>query len=168
MIIKLHENFTNESASRVVEELRACVDLGVPEITISIDSNGGYVSALQAIVDTIKWCRKRKVKVNTYNAGKAYSCGVSLLSFGDKRTMAPTAQSMIHDVGVQELGGGKVGDLEQRVKELREFNEVWMGFLAKNMKMSRKKLEKLVKGQDLFLSAEESLELGVVDGIDFL
>ena len=168
MIVELHENFTAESAARVIEEIRACVDRGVPEVTISIDSNGGYVSALQAICDTLRWARKRKVKVNTYNAGIAYSCGVLLLSFGDKRTMAPTAESMIHDVGVQELGGGKVGDLEERVRELRDFNEIWMSFLAKNMKMSRKKLEKLVSGQDLFLTAEESLKFGIIDVIDFI
>ena len=167
-MIKLHENFTPKSVERVIAEIREAVEQGAHEITILIDSNGGYGSALQAICDTMRWARKRKVKVNTYNAGKAYSCGVLLLSFGDKRTMAPTAKSMIHDVGVPVLGGGKVGDLEERVKELRDLNEIWMSFLAKNMKMSRKKLDKLVDGKDLFLTADESLKLGIIDEIDFL
>lgn len=167
-IVKLHQNFDPDSAERVCKELVEHLDAGETEVVISIDSNGGYVSSLEAIITTIEYCREKGMKVNTYNAKKAFSCGVMLLSFGDKRFMHPNAASMIHDVGVSEFGGGKVRDLEKRVRELREFNEVWMKWLSKNMGISRKKLEKLVDGQDLFLTARESKELGVIDEITIL
>ena len=165
--IELHGNFDEEMGKHVITNLQEACEGGVKRVCIDIASNGGYVFILEAIVEAIKDCRKKGMKVDTYNSSHAYSCGAMLLSFGDRRFMAPTANSMIHEVGLQNLGG-KIGELEKVVKEVRELNDQWFTWLGKNMGMSRKKLEKFVNGEDKYLTAVESKKCKLVDRIEFL
>lgn len=167
MILQLNGDFDDVMCRKIVLGLTEARETGVMRVRINIASNGGYVYVLETIVDEIVKCRKKGMEVDTHNVSHAYSCGAMLLSFGDKRTSEPQAQTMIHEVGVGSLGG-KIQELEKAVSEIRELNDKWFSWLAKNMKTSRKKLEKLVDGKDMFLSAKEALELKVIDEILYL
>jgi len=169
-IVALHEDFNPESAKKVINAIGEFVRNGEKEIWISIDSNGGYVDSLQEILDEMDRVRKKfKCKVNTYNAKKAFSCGALLLSQGDKRICSPSASTMIHEVacGLE----GKIDELEEAVKEVREINEKYMNLLVKKLRINRKKLDKYLaeaENRDWFFNATKALEIGIVDEIGYL
>jgi ATP-dependent Clp protease protease subunit len=98
--------------------------------------------------------------------GKAMSAGAILLSHGDYRFVAPFARVMIHEVS----GGvaGNINDVTSDAAEMARLNNKFMELFAKNceIKGGMKGLKKLFKeGRDLYLTAEQAVELGVADSI---
>ncbi len=165
--IPLHGVFDEEMGKKVCGELEECIKNKEKEVLIDINSPGGIVSVLENIIDMIDICRKEKIKVHTYNSELAASCGAMLLSYGDRKISHPTAQTMIHEVGIGALQHPSVSDLEDIAKDLREFNDKWFKWLAKNMGMSKKKLEKLVNRKDWWMDAKEALKFKVINEIGF-
>jgi ATP-dependent protease ClpP protease subunit len=167
-VIELYGDFNPEMAKHVCDGLYKAQKQGEKRATIAIDSNGGYVDSLEDIILCMETMRAKKMKVDTYNLRKAYSCGSMLLSFGDIRYMHPRAESMIHAVGVASLPGGRIDEIEERVKELRKFNDKWFTWLAKNLSISKRKLDNITHATDLFLDPKESKKIGLIDKIEIL
>ena len=165
--IKLHQGFNKEVAERVCNQLLAFNQGEQKEIVISIDSPGGGVDSLYAIISAIDMCRKNGKKVHTYNKSSAYSCGAILLSCGDKRFAHPSSQTMIHEIRYILPSDQHIleEDLKEYLESLKKENDKMFKLLAKNMRMRPKALRRLVNGGDVWLTAEEAKNLKIVDVI---
>ena len=122
-----------------------------------------YHTAGLAIVDTMNYISNDIV---TIGMGMCASMGSVLISQGTpgKRFILPNAEIMVH----QPLGGtqGQASNIEIAAKHILKTNELLTKMLADSTqgKCSYKKMVKLCD-RDTWLSAEESLELGLVDKI---
>jgi len=131
------------------------------DISIYINSPGGYVTAGLAIYDTMQHV---KPDVVTYCMGQASSMGAVLLAGGEKgkRFALPHARIMIH----QPLGGaqGQATDIEIHTKEILTIREKLNEILANHTGQS---IEKIAKDSDrnFFMSAEEAKKYGIIDTI---
>lgn len=151
----------DDSAKYVIERL-LYLDLVDPgkEIQLVINSPGGYVTAGFAIYDTMKGISS---PVSTICTGLAASMGSILLSAGEKgrRFVLPHARVMIH----QPSGGarGVASDIEIQVDEILKTKQLGAEILAENCGQT---VEQVMKdfNRDHWMSAEESLEYGIVDG----
>ena len=151
----------DNSAKHVVERLLylESIDAG-KEIQLIINSPGGYVTSGFAIYDTMKLISS---PVSTVCAGLAASMGSILLSAGEKgrRFVLPQARVMIH----QPSGGagGSASDIEIQMDELIKTKQIGAEILAANC---GKTVEQVMKdfNRDYWMSAEESLAYGIVDG----
>lgn len=149
------------SAKHVVDRLLYLDAMGNEEIQFYINSPGGYVTSGFSIYDTIK---SLKSPVSTICTGLAASMGSILLSVGAKgrRFIQPHARVMIH----QPSGGtrGQASDIEITAQEILKTKELSAQILAENC---GQKLEKVMKdfNRDHWMSAEESVEYGIVDGV---
>lgn len=152
----------DESARHVIERL-IYLDSLEPgkEISLIINSPGGYVTSGFAIHDTMK---SVKSPVATVCMGLAASMGSILLSAGEKgrRLIYPYARVMIH----QPSGGaqGTTSDIEIQAREILKTKELGAKILADNCGQS---IEKIMKdfNRDYWMNAGESVEYGVVDEI---
>ncbi len=152
----------DDSARYVIERLMY-LDMVAPdkEIQLIINSPGGYVTSGFAIYDTIKSVSS---PVSTVCSGLAASMGSILLSAGEKgrRFVLPHARVMIH----QPSGGagGAVADIEIQMQEIIKTKELGAKILAENCGQT---MERIMKdfNRDYWMSAEESVEYGIVDGI---
>jgi ATP-dependent Clp protease protease subunit len=150
------------SAKQVIEHL-LYLELRDPakEIQLIINSPGGYVTSGFAIYDTIKTISS---PVSTICTGLAASMASILLSAGTKgrRFVLKHGRVMIH----QPSGGtgGNSSDIEIQAAELLKTKELGARLLAENCGHS---IEKIMKdfNRDYFMSAEESVDYGIVDGI---
>jgi ATP-dependent Clp protease protease subunit len=134
-------------------------------IYLYINSNGGSCQDGLAFMNTLEICQSPIVTICT---GMAASMGAMILSDkysnkpGNKRMILPDARVMIHSVasGFE----GKVQDMRISFKEAEMFQEKLMRRLAIN---TGKSYEQIVKDcdRDLYLSAEEAVEYGLVDEI---
>lgn len=165
--ILLHGVFDERMGRDVCKELEDSMKTPETDVLIDINSPGGMILVLEDIVNMIDICRKRGIKVHTYNSGLAASCGASLLSYGDRRIVRPSSKTMIHEIGLSSIERPSVSDLEDIARELRQFNDKWFKWLAKNMRTSQRKLEKLVNRQEWWLSAQDALKYNVADEIGF-
>lgn len=121
--------FNDESVKLFTEDMKAANEAEQDIIPIIINSYGGNIYALLAMMDYIKACSK---PIATIVEGKAMSCGVVLFSCGDEglRYISPNATLMIHEASV--LTFGKVNDVEVGAKEVRRLNNLIIRRMAKN------------------------------------
>ncbi len=131
------------------------------EITLIINSPGGYVTAGFAVLDCMNSISS---PVSTVCMGLAASMGSILLSAGEKgrRFIYPLAKVMIH----QPSGGarGQSSDIEIQAREILKTKEIGARIIAENCGHS---IEKVMKdfNRDYWMDAQESLAYGIVDGI---
>ena len=151
----------DDSAKHVIDRLLYLDLQNNNEIQLYINSPGGYVTSGFAIYDTIK---SLKSPVSTVCTGLAASMGSILLSVGKKgrRFIQPHARVMIH----QPSGGarGQASNIEIQAREILKTREIGAQILADNCGQS---VEKIMKdfNRDYWMSAEESIEYGIVDDI---
>ncbi|MDX2084342.1 MAG: ATP-dependent Clp endopeptidase proteolytic subunit ClpP [Candidatus Melainabacteria bacterium] len=131
------------------------------DIMLYINSPGGSVTAGFAIYDTMQHIR---ADVSTICLGQAASMGAFLLSSGakGKRFALPHSRVLIH----QPLGGaqGQATDIEIQAAEINRMKRMLNDILAKNTGQTLKKIEKDTD-RDYIMSAEESVEYGMVDSV---
>jgi len=131
------------------------------DIHIYINSPGGSVTAGLSIYDTMQFV---KPEVSTMCLGQAASMGAFLLSGGTKgkRLILPNARTMIH----KPSGGaqGQATDIEIQAKEILFLRERLNRLLADHTGQSLDVIERDTE-RDRFMSAEQSVEYGLVDQV---
>jgi ATP-dependent Clp protease protease subunit len=131
------------------------------DISLYINSPGGYIHAGLAIYDTMQHV---KPDVSTICVGLAASMASVLLSGGvkGKRFILPRGEVMIH----QPLGGaeGQATDIEISARHILKQRELLNKELSKNTGQTVAKIEKDVE-RDFFMDAEEAKKYGIVDAI---
>ena len=131
------------------------------DISLYINSPGGSVAAGMAIYDTMQFI---KPDVSTLCIGQAASMGALLLTSGTegKRFCLPNSRVMIH----QPLGGfqGQASDIEIHAKEILFLKNKLNSILSKHTKKPIKKIAEDTD-RDNFMSAEESVNYGLVDQV---
>ena len=131
------------------------------DIDLYIHSPGGYVDAGLAIYDTMQFI---KPDVSTLCTGLAASMGAFLLAAGakGKRFSLPNSRVMIH----QPSGGsqGMASDIEIQAKEILYLRERLARIMADNTGQSIEQIHKDTD-RDRFMSAEESVEYGLIDRV---
>ncbi len=131
------------------------------DIYLYINSPGGVITSAFSIFDTMNYIRP---DVATICIGQAASAGAFLLSSGakGKRYSLPNSRIMIH----QPLGGaqGQASDIEIQANEILRLKKILNTIMAKNTGQSVKKITQDTE-RDFFMSAQESLEYGLIDQI---
>lgn len=151
----------DKSAKHVIERL-LYLELIAPnkEIQLIVNSQGGYVTSGFAIYDTMKSISS---PISTVCSGLAASMGSIILSAGTKgrRFILPNARVMIH----QPSGGagGPASDIEIQMDEIIKTKKLGAEILAANCGQT---VDKIMKdfNRDYWMSAEESVNYGIVDG----
>ena len=131
------------------------------DIHLYINSPGGSVTAGLSIYDTMQFI---KPEVSTMCVGQAASMGAFLLSGGakGKRLILPNARTMIH----QPSGGaqGQASDIEIQAKEILFLRERHNRMLSEHTGQPMDVIERDTE-RDRFMSAEQSVEYGLVDQV---
>lgn len=131
------------------------------DIYLYINSPGGSVTAGLAIYDTMNFIN---ADVQTIVIGLAASMGSLLLTAGEKgkRFALPNAEVMIH----QPLGGaqGQATEIEIAARHILDTKVKLNNMLAEHTGQDIHRIEKDTD-RDKFMSAEEALEYGLIDGI---
>lgn len=131
------------------------------DVHLYINSPGGSVTAGLSIYDTMQFI---KPEVSTMCVGQAASMGAFLLSGGakGKRLILPNARTMIH----QPSGGaqGQATDIEIQAKEILFLRERLNRLLADHTGQALDVIERDTE-RDRFMSAEQSVEYGLVDAV---
>ena len=161
----LTEEVTSASASVIIAQLLFLESQDPDkEISFYINSPGGSVTAGLAIVDTMNYI---KCPVSTIWIEMAASMGSSLLSCGTKgrRFATPNSEVMIHQPLIAGGGiSGQATDIQIHSDHIIKMKEKLNKMLSDN---SGKPLEQVKQDteRDKYLTAEEALEYGLIDGI---
>ena len=162
VIIRVNK-FNEESAKKFSEEMAQAHNTGQKIIPVVIDSYGGEVYSLMAMISTIKYA---EIPVATIVEGKAMSCGAILFSFGTQgyRFMDPDATLMIHDVSSMDMG--KVEELKAGALEADRLNNIVYKMMAQNCGKKDDYFMNIVdkkKHADWFSSAQQAKKHGLAN-----
>ena len=131
------------------------------DINLYINSPGGGVTAGLAIYDTMQYIRP---DVQTICMGQAASMGALLLTAGTvgKRFVLPSSRVLIH----QPWGGvqGQATDIGIQAREIVRMKRMIIDYFARHSGKDKEVIETDLE-RDYFMSAEESVEYGIVDQI---
>ncbi len=131
------------------------------DISLYINSPGGSVTAGMSIYDTMQFI---KPDVSTLCIGQAASMGAFLLAAGakGKRFSLPNSRVMIH----QPSGGfqGQSTDIEIHAKEILYLRGKLNTILAHHTGKTAKEIDRDTE-RDNFMSAEQSVEYGMIDKV---
>lgn len=130
-------------------------------INLIINSNGGDVYELLGLIDYIQ---NMPVKVNTICRGKAASSAAVLLACGTgTRTASKHSTIMLHDAS--SYFEGKVPDIASGIDYIRKL-ETDINKLLETQTKKDANWWKTNTRTDLYLSATQALELGLIDSIN--
>lgn len=131
------------------------------DITIHVDSPGGSVKSGLSIVDVMDYI---KSDIRTINTGMAASMGSILLGAGTKgkRSSLRFSKTMLH----QSSGNasGVLMDAEISMNEWKKTNDILFNLLGEYCGKTAEQVKKDTN-RDFWLSAQESLEYGIIDEV---
>ena len=135
------------------------------DIEFFISSAGGQVNEMFTIYDLMRLVQKRR-DIATFGYGKVASAAVLLLAAGTKgkRYIAKHARLMIHHCS--GAIGGTVPSVRSSYNEFSKVEEMMVEALAENTKLSISEIYNMLSNNtDEYFSAQEALEMGIVDKI---
>lgn len=161
-IVLIGTDITDQVANIVIAQLLFLMtEDPKKDISIFINSPGGYITAGLAIFDTIRFLG---CDVNTYCIGQAASMGALLLAAGTKgkRKALPHSRIMIH----QPTGGimGTSADIKVQAEEILKLKQTMAEILAECTGQS---IQQILKDseRDFFMSAMQAINYGIIDEI---
>ena len=157
--------FDNDGVANFRDGVAALASYGLDTIIpVYIDSYGGYVDSLLAMIDIMDATPN---KFLTVCLGKAMSCGAILLSHGDIRYCGAYGRVMIHKVS--SASWGDIDSLKSLTDETDRLNKIALGILANNCNITYNQLEEKIHAttdkRTLWLDAQSAVKLGIVDKV---
>lgn len=151
-------------AQKLIKNLHLLDTLANAPINIVMNNLGGDEYSCFAMIDAIRQCRSHVIITAM---GHAMSAGSLILQAADERVMAPLAVQMIHygtwGCNDHSLTFKKWSNENDRINRWME-NYYLEKIREKHEKFTLQKLQNMLKF-DTFLTAEESVELGLADSI---
>ena len=131
-------------------------------ITVLINSPGGSVDDGLLIYDVI---HSSKAKIRLICLGKAYSMAAVLLSAGTAgRYILPHSKTMLHEPLLSKGIAGNCSSIRSISDSMMMTKSLINGLLAKHTGKTEEEIEQATS-YDHFMSAEESVDFGLCDGI---
>lgn len=146
-----------EFAVRAIE--RMATDHPKTPIEIHMNSYGGDPYAMLALYDVI---HSASCQIKFYGRGAIMSAATWIMAGCDERNLYPNTTVMVHD-GWEAIEG-KFTDVVISKEEGDRLMEVLYDIYEKNSRMPRQFWEEVCK-RDLYLTAEETVQLGLADKI---
>tara|TARA_Y100000593_G_C4290308_1_gene327895 strand:+ start:449 stop:1090 length:642 start_codon:yes stop_codon:yes gene_type:complete len=128
-----------------------------------ISTYGGNADDMFALYDIMRQV-KHETEIHTVGMGKVMSAGVLLLAAGTKgkRRIGKNCRVMIHSV----IAGshGTLHNLLNEMEAVEDLQQSYTDCLIKETNMTKKQLKKMLERKvNVYLSAEEAVELGIAD-----
>jgi ATP-dependent Clp endopeptidase proteolytic subunit ClpP len=135
------------------------------DIQFFISSSGGSVNDMFAIHDLMELIKQNR-DIATFGYGKIASAAVPILAAGTKgkRYMAKHARMMLHHCSSNF--GGPQPTVRSNFAELKKVEDMMVEVLVEHSSLSAGEIYNILsKNIDEYFSAEEALEMGLVDKI---
>jgi ATP-dependent Clp protease protease subunit len=131
------------------------------DIVMYIDSYGGYLDSLFAIIDVMDYVY---CDVQTVCIGKAMSAAAVILANGakGKRFITPHAKTMIHQLFAHAIG--PADDIAVEAEDIRKDQKRYEELVVDLTGQTLTKIQKDMKATK-YMNAEESVKYGLVDAI---
>ena len=162
-IIFINDEITDHTLTDLVIRMRSLLQHRknkTAPVNLMINSPGGDIYEMFGIIDYIE---SLDIKVNTICRGRAFSAAAVILTCGTgTRMMSKRSTVMFHQSS--SFLGGKMSDITAYLDNVKNLEKVIYSMLAERTKKDAEWWRNKMRS-DMFLTAEELLEIGVIDQI---
>lgn len=158
--IYIMQEFNDALAHNVVKQLFELDNKSKKDIVLIINSDGGDVSALFAILGAMKIV---KSSVATVCMGRAYSAAALLLIAGTKgkRFITPHSDIMFHEVSTEIEG--KYSSIKDEMISLEHYDDMMQKIAKESLTIPFNRV--LKRRKEAYFNADQALTIGAVDHI---
>lgn len=149
----------NIKYNKNVHKLSHMADLQPKPIYIHINSYGGDLLAVMAVIDAIK---NSKIPVHTIVEGVAASAGTLMSVVGHHRSITENSYMLIHQLSTGMYG--KMEELEEEMVNNKVFMKRIKDIYYNHSKLGKSEITNALK-HDLWWDAKTCLKKGLVDSI---
>lgn len=160
-IIRLTEDIEDEHFDWFDSCLTTLESLNRKQITIRINSYGGNPDTALAIIGRMR--NTTVSKINTEGYGVIMSAATAILAAGDNRKMSSLAQFMHHETSYSVEG--RHSEIQHEVKTAQRLSVMWCSLMCDLTGVPKQYWLSKGVGLDYGLTAEQCLELNIVDEI---
>lgn len=165
-ILYLHEEINSEVVREKSMEMQALLRRAKTPVVIMVSSPGGIVLPGLALYDEIMELRKEDIAVTMRVCGYAASMAAIVLQAGTIREALANSRLLIHEVSRFSFWAeDKPSDLEEQLAEMKKLQAILLGILSNRSGKPVEQLENLIWKRDVWFSAQEALEFGLIDRI---
>ncbi len=133
------------------------------ELRLFINSCGGELYSAFALIDIM---RASRIPIHTIGLGSLMSAAFLIFISGAKGNRSITKNTSVMSHQFSTFYEGKEHDIKASEKETRYVKQRMLDIMKEQCPMDEKTIKrKLLPPSDVWLSAEECVELGVADGI---
>lgn len=165
-IIYLHQEIESGMVREKSMEMQDLLRQSKEPIMIMVSSPGGIVLPGLALYDEIIELRKEGIEVTMRVCGYAASMAAIVLQAGTIREALANSRVLIHEVSRFTFWSiDKPSDLEEQLAEMKKLQAILLRIISGRSNKTFAELEKLIWKRDVWFSAEEALEFGLIDRI---
>lgn len=135
------------------------------DIEVALTSPGGSVLDGFALYDHLKWLQGHGHRVTVKGSGLVASMGAVLLQAGTERVLTPHAFLMVHEISSQ--AAGSTAELRDSLTHTEKFQAHALKILTERSNVTVEEIERKWLKFDWFMTADEALEQGFIDRIEF-
>jgi len=162
-LLVIHGEMNEEGCNKVSRKLLFLQCKKAKNVKIVLNSVGGEVYHALLVYNTIEDLKKSGTKVSIEARGLCASMGVIILMAGTTRIASKYTRFLLHEVS--SMTYGKASEVKEESRELTKLNLMLDEIIANRSKVSLKDLQKKTRKKDLWLSAEEALNWGLIDKV---
>jgi ATP-dependent Clp protease protease subunit len=133
------------------------------EITVIINSGGGIMHDMFAIVDAMQLCKCPIRTVGTGCIASAATCVVAAGTPG-RRFLTPNCSVMIHEAsfGIES----NLSDVKSELKEVERLQKSYLKIICKTTGKTESQIKEFMDGKNYWMSARDAIKkLGIADKI---
>lgn len=165
-IIYLHQEIESGMVREKSMEMQDLLRQSKDPVMIMVSSPGGIVLPGLALYDEIMELRKEGIQVTMRVCGYAASMAAIVLQAGTVREALANSRILIHEVSRFTFWSvDKPSDLEEQLAEMKKLQAILLRIISGRSNKTLAELEKLIWKRDVWFSAEEALEFGLIDRI---
>lgn len=167
-VIGLFSDVAEEKVAELVHALIYLDDINKKRdqkdpVEFYISTYGGSADDMFALYDIMRQV-KENTEIHTIGMGKVMSAGVLILAAGTKgkRKIGKYCRVMIHSA----IAGnhGSLPNLVNELEALQQTQDAYISALADETKMTKEDIKNMLERKvNVYLSAEEAVELGIAD-----
>lgn len=148
------------SAQFIIQQLLMLDRDSNGEITMFINSAGGYVSSMFSIIDTMNII---KSPIRTVVMGIAASAAAAIAACGDTRLITQNSQFMLHEVS--SLTFGSMSSMQEDMQQSINQQNKMINILAAKTKQTPETIKNTITKTDKFFSSTDAVNFGLADKI---
>jgi ATP-dependent Clp protease protease subunit len=137
------------------------------DITVLISSYGGAAYAALALYDRLRQLSRAGYAIRTEVLGVAASAAAMIvLQAGDKRIASPLSRFLLHEVRQWSCFETKTtSNMTDEAAEMKAITDAITTILAERCHKTKAEVEKSFERKELWMSAKQALEYGLIDEI---